>query len=162
MNRIFVLLVVVIATSGCRKIQEKLAEKAAEKAIETATGNEVDLDTKGGGVTVKDGKGGVYQAGPEAKLPEGWSVPIYPGAKISASASSPQAKMVHLQTQASPEEVVTFYRGKMTGYAKETEMDLGASKTIVFKKGKEQVGVTAAKQDDDEKGSIVQISVSGT
>ncbi len=152
----------VLSTTGCNKIKEKIAEKAAEKAIETATGAEdVDLNGSSGGVTVKDGKGGVVKVGTAAKLPEDWpsSVPIYPDSTVAASFSTNDGKMVHLQTKASVEDVAKFYKQKMGGFTKEAELDLGESKSLAYKKDKETVSiVVAGNKGDQERGCVVQIS----
>lgn len=156
------LVALVLATTGCNKIKEKIAEKAAEKAIETATGAEdVDLNGSSGGVTVKDGKGGVVKVGTAAKLPDDWpsSVPVYPDAKVTASFSTNDGKMVHLQTKASVEDVAKFYKQKMGAFTKEAELDLGESKTLGYKKDKETVSIlVAGDRGDQDRGCIVQIS----
>lgn len=155
-------LALALSTTGCKKIKEKLAEKAAEKVIETATGaEEVDLNGSSGGVTVKDAKGGVVKVGTTAKLPEDWpaSVPIYPSSTVVASMSANDAKIVHLQTKASVEDVATFYKQKMGGFTKEAELDLGDSKTLGYKKEKESVGIViAANKSERERGTVIQIN----
>ena len=163
MKRIVLAVSLVLATTGCNKIKEKLAEKAAEKAIETATGaEEVDLNGSSGGVTVKDAKGGVVKVGTNAKLPDDWpsAIPIYPSSKVTASFSTNDTKMVHLETKASVDDVASFYKGKMSGFTKDAELELGGSRTLAYKKGKERVGITVASQKagDDDRGCIIQIS----
>ena len=164
MKRSIALVALVLSTTGCNKIKEKIAEKAAEKAIETATGAEdVDLNGSSGGVTVKDGKGGVVKVGTAAKLPEDWpsSVAIFPDSKVTASFSTNDGKMVHLQTKASVEDVAKFYKQKMGGFTKEAELDLGESKTLAYKKEKETVSILiASDKGDQERGCVIQISYS--
>ena len=163
MKRIIVLLALVLTTTGCSKIKEKLAEKAAEKAIETATGaEEVDLNGSSGGVTVKDAKGGVVKVGTNAKLPDDWpsSVPVYPGSTVVASFSANDGKMVHLETKDSVDEVTKFYKDKLSGFTKEAELDLGGNRTIAYKKGKEKIGISIARQNsgNQDRGATIQLN----
>jgi hypothetical protein len=162
MKRLTVVLalgLLVLTTGGCRKIKEKIAEKAAEKALEKATGGKVDIDTSGGGkVTFRDPKtGGTVQTGSGTKLPDDWpsDVPIYPGSTVFASASSPKQKYVHLQTKASPDAIVTFYKGKLPGKVM-SEVNVGTGRSLALKDGERTIGVITAAAD---KGTSVQLTV---
>lgn len=153
-------LALALSTTGCKKIKEKLAEKAAEKMIETATGaEEVDLGGAGGGVTLKDAKGGVVKVGTTAKLPEDWpsSVPIYPSSTVVASLSANESKFVHLQTKASIDDVTMFYKQKMSGFTKNAELDSGERKMLGYKTEKENVGIGIS-TNKSESDTVIQIS----
>jgi hypothetical protein len=145
------------ALVGCNRVKEKLAEKAAEKVVESATGTEVDLSSSSGSVTVRDPKtGAIVRAG--ATVPDGWpsSVPIYPGAKVVASLSTPDGKQVTFTTTDSPDQVDAFYKAKLPG-KQEAALDLGESKVLTKTDGKTSYVATIGKGD---KETSVQLLVS--
>ncbi len=137
------------ALVGCNRIKEKLAEKAAEKVVESATGTEVDLGSSSGSVTVRDPKtGAVAHAG--ASVPDGWpsSAPIYPGAKVLGSLSTPEGKQVTFTTTDSPDKVHDFYKAKLPG-KQEAALDLGESKMLTKKDGTTSYVATIGKGDNE-------------
>lgn len=136
---------VVVATTGCEKIQEKIAKKAAEKAIEGAAGGDVKVDTSSGGVTISDRKTGtVVNGGAAVKLPDGWpsSVPIYPGAAVRNAMTSSGGMSVTLATKDPAAAVGAFYKSKAPALKLETDMDLGQQRIMAFKEGKRTVSIS--------------------
>lgn len=145
-----------VALVGCRRIKEKLAEKAAEKVVEQSTGTEVDIGSSSGSVTVRDPKtGAVARSG--ATLPDGWpaSAPIYPGAKIVASLTTPDAKQVTFTTTDSVDKVHEFYKAKLPG-KQEAALDFGESKMVSKKDGTTSYAATISKSNE---GATVQLIV---
>lgn len=122
--------VLVVAASlsmlGCDTIKEKLGEKAAEALIKSQTGENVDIDTKDGKLSVKmtDEKGTVT-LGANTKLPDDFpkSVPVYPGAQVEASlaAKSDKGEGGFMVTLSSPDPVAkvgAFYKDASSKGAK--------------------------------------------
>lgn len=154
--------------TGCSKIQEKItekiAEKAAEKAVEAQTGGKVDIDTNSGSMKIKDEKtGAVVEWGTQAKLPDNWpsDVPVYPGAAIRASMSTNEGSTLSLETTDAIDKVSSFYKGKLSGFKKEAEMDMGATKIVSFSDGKRKISATFSESDksDDKKTTAIQLIV---
>lgn len=154
--------------TGCSKIQEKItekvAEKAAEKAVEAQTGGKVDIDSNSGSMKIKDEKtGAVVEWGTQAKLPDNWpsDVPVYPGAAIRASMSTNDGSSLSLETTDSIDKVSSFYKGKLSGFKKEAEMDMGATKIVSYSEGKRKVSLTFSESDksDDKKTTAIQMIV---
>jgi hypothetical protein len=152
-----VLALSLLALGGCDRIKETLARKAAEKVVEKATGTDVDLGSSSGTVTVRDPKSGaVIQAG--ASLPDGWpssAAPLYPGAKIVGSVSTPEGKHVTFTTKDSPAQVDAFYKAKLPG-KQEAALDMGDSKMLTKKDGKTSYIATIGKGGDE---TTVQLAV---
>lgn len=157
-----VILSLSVSLLGCNKIKEKIAEKVAEKAIEGATGQNVDYDSSSGGsVTIKDPKtGATAQAGSTASLPDDWpsSVPVYPSSKVQASLNTPKGKSVSFMADATPDEVATFYKSKLSGLKMGAEMNLGAARMLNFSGPARDVNVTIT-TNEGQKGSYVQLIV---
>src|SRR2546423_15480504 len=80
----FAVLAACVPALGCSKIKDKITEKAMEKAG-------IEKGEDGKTLTVKGADGLTF--GNSQKVPDGFppEVPIYPGAKVMASATSPGA-----------------------------------------------------------------------
>jgi len=140
-------LVALFAISGCDKIAEKIGQKAGEKAVEGATGGDVKVDTSNGGVTVTDKKTGTSTtSGDSVKLPSGWpsNVPAYPGARIASATVSGKNKTATMTTKDSPAQVADFY--KKSGLRLESDVDLGAMRTMSFKNGNGTISIIMQSQ----------------
>ncbi|CAM4479960.1 hypothetical protein FHS16_004829 [Paenibacillus endophyticus] len=68
--------------SGCG-ITENASERAAEKLIEQSTG--VKVNQEGNDVTIQSKDGDITLGGESEKLPEGFPLSAFPGAKIESS-----------------------------------------------------------------------------
>lgn len=63
------LAVVTVLTAGCQSAGERLTEAAAERALDAVTGEDVDLDVHGGGVSVETDEGS-FSAGATTEVPD--------------------------------------------------------------------------------------------
>ena len=148
-----VLLSLAVASSGCRKIEEKMAEKAAEKA----TGGEVDIDSKTGQVKLKqkgpDGKESEVQLGAGSTVPADFpkAVPIYPGAKVmsSVTVSQGESHMVTLNTKDTTTAVLEYYKKNLGGFKVDGELAGGDTTILTMSNDQLTVSVTATKSSDD-------------
>jgi hypothetical protein len=156
MKRVALALVALTLATGCGKIREKLAEKA----IERSTGGDVKISS--GGVTVKDDKNGATTVlGSDAKLPDGWpsSIPVYTGAKLSASMVTPNGKTIIFETKDPPSQVADFYKAKLSPLRKVTDLDVGGTtRQLVFRNTKETVSAAIT---TDGTTTRCQLSVTG-
>lgn len=105
----------------CGRMKERLAEKAAEAAFEAAAddgkGGKAKIDLSKGTLTVTDGKGGggMFAAGPGAKLPESWpkDFPVAAGGKVTFALDTPNGASVTFETADPPAKVYDFYATAM-------------------------------------------------
>ncbi len=102
--------------SGCglaEKAADKVAEKAAEKAVEAATGVKVESDKNSVTVKGKDGEQVTFSNSEDGKIPEGFPLPVYRGAKVlSGSDVKSEGKtlwVVELQVKGDVTDVADFY-----------------------------------------------------
>lgn len=123
-----------LSSFGCGRLREKLAHKAVE---EGSSGN-VTVTTPTGTVQTTSGGG--------AKLPDGWpsSVPLYPGASVTASMGTPVAKSVVFSTTDSAQKVHDYYKAEVKGMKLATDIDANGSKVMAFRDGGKTVSVTIA------------------
>jgi hypothetical protein len=148
-----VLLSLSLATTGCRKLEERMAEKAAEKA----TGGEVNIDSKTGQVKLKqkgpDGKETEVQLGTGSSVPADFPkvVPIYPGAQVMSAVTISQGEshMITLSTKDSTQQVLEYYKKNLGTF--KVDGELGGGDTTILSLSNEQltVSVTATKSSDD-------------
>jgi hypothetical protein len=143
-----------LAASGCEKITEKVTETVIERAIEKETGGEVDIEAdKGVSFKGKDNQGRdvVYDA-KSGKVPDNWpsDVPVYPGVTVKASLQGNGNRTLVLESTDSPEKVVAFYKGKLSGMKQEADMNMNGSMMLSFDDTPKQrkVLITAAVQGD--------------
>lgn len=76
--RLFVLSVAILFTWGmqaCKSPSEKTSEEAAEKAMELATGKNIEIDKKGGDVTIEGGGERIVMSETEREWPS--AIPGY-------------------------------------------------------------------------------------
>lgn len=120
-----------LTLAGCglaEKAADKVAEKAAEKAIEAATGVKVDSDNNSITIKDKEGKELTIAGGEEGKLPEGFPLPVYQGAKIAAATTmttdNKKSFAVELELTAEPKAVADYYEAQLKDRGMEvTRMD---------------------------------------
>jgi hypothetical protein len=118
-----VALVASLPACFCGRVKERLAEKAAEAAFEAATddgkGGKAKIDLSKGTLTVTDGKGGggMFAAGPGAKLPESWpkDFPLPAGAKVTFALDTPNGASVTFESADPPAKVYDYYASTMPG-----------------------------------------------
>lgn len=97
----------------------------------------VDSGSKNVTVTTKDGSA-VFAGGAGTVVPENFpkDIPIYTGGKVTGAVSGAQqgssGQMVTFETPDSPEKVIDFYKGKLTGWANSMEMASGNGKMLVL------------------------------
>jgi hypothetical protein len=144
-------------------------------AATLACGNDekTTIDTDEGTVTVdRDDETVTFSAGDEkvevkagknVELPKDFpaDVPVYPGATILTSMTTPDGVMVSTQSTADATKVVDFYKQKLTGdgWTVEGEMNMGPQRIISFAKGDRQVTVTAA---SDEGQTHISLMAAGS
>ncbi len=122
------LLLSVVALSGCASI----AEKATEAAVEKTTGVSVDKD--GDNVTIKTDEGEATVSG-DAKLPDGFptDVPIYENAKITTAMSNKSdtgmGYIVAFTSQDDAAEIFAWYKQAFAdkGWEIKSTMEVGDS-----------------------------------
>ncbi len=108
---------------------------------------EVDTGSKNVKVTTKDGTA-VFAGGAGTVVPDSFpkDVPVYPGGKVTGAVSGSQqgssGQMVTFETPDSPEKVVDFYKGKLTGWKNSMEMASGNGKMLVMVSADEKRSVT--------------------
>ncbi len=142
LNILTVALLLVLA--GCGR---KGDEEAAEQAIKAATGADVEVTEDGGTVKMKteDGEDVTVTAGGDAKLPADFpkDVPLYKGAKMVATANTPEGVQVSLQSSDAADTVAAGCRKLMEaeGWTAGASMDMGAMTMLVFKKDDREVAV---------------------
>jgi hypothetical protein len=124
-----------LETAACKRA----AERMEEKAIERQTGAEVHLDSKGGTMTFAS-DAGTLVAGAGTKVPDDFpkAIPLYPGAKVdlAAKANDPKGKpawTLTLETGDSKDQVVAYYKAKMTGFNNASDMSLGDTDMSVWR-----------------------------
>lgn len=129
---------------GCSKVEKKLEEKA----VEEGSSGKVQVTGSSGGYTVTTPSGTVHaQNGAGTKLPDGWpsSVPQYPGATITNSMTTPQGKMIMMQSSDPPQKVHDFYKNALKGMKLETDVDSQhVSYVMSFKEGSKIVKISIA------------------
>lgn len=148
---------------GCKKIQEKMAEKVAEKAIETTTGGKVDIENGGKTVTIQGDKPGEEMTfGAAAKIPNDFpkDAPLYPGAKVVGSASATGSKgkqtfTVSFESNDSPQQIVSFYKGKVPANGKKFELDTGDGASLAYEANGKAYTVLTGKNKDKGTTSLV-------
>ncbi len=156
--------VFLVATGGCRKIQEKMAEKAVEKA----TGGQADIDSKTGQVKLRqkgpDGKETEVQVGDKTTVPADFpkNVPVYPGGKLIAAVSISQGEqghMVTLTTSDSVSAVTDWYKKNLTGFKIDGELNANDTTILTMSNAELTVSVTAA-HDASDNLTTVQLTAS--
>jgi hypothetical protein len=143
--RYFIMFAAVMVMFGCgKKAEEKAAEKMAEKAIESSMGGNAEVDIEKDGLRIKTGEGEMtVTSGDSAKLPDDFpeDVYLYKGAKLKTAMKLPEGFNLMFQTKDDPSKVSEAYLDGMEakGWSKETSMDMGGRKMMVFKKD-ERIG----------------------
>lgn len=152
-----------VILSGCSS--RSVSERVMEKAIESQTGGDVNVDTKGEGITIKTEEGeSQYSAGGGAKVPENFpkELIVSDDAKIIISSSSENVNTVAYVTGGEQGEIFEKYKNTLAelGWKKELEIDTGNGKMASFSKGVEKATVTIGENSDNEISgkSMVQIT----
>jgi hypothetical protein len=138
------------ALFGCDSAKDLITQKVTDKVVEEAIERQVGVDTSGERVSIKtkDDKGNEFILEPGGgKVPEDWpkDVPIYPGAVVAANAKSSKANTLVLQVDDSPQQVIDFYKGKLSSMEQKAFMDIGGKfmMTLAEKDGRRQIMVNA-------------------
>ncbi|RJQ31706.1 MAG: hypothetical protein C4562_04475 [Actinobacteria bacterium] len=134
---ICLVLVVVLALSGC----DSIFKSAAKQAVEKATGVKVDEDGKSVKIKTKEGEAEISSS--QTKLPDGFpeDFPVYDGAKLTNSAKMGSAKEAGYtavwETSDSKDDVVDFYKKELPskGYKVTAEYSSGQGTTYTFEQG---------------------------
>ncbi|HTV20713.1 MAG TPA: hypothetical protein VMG12_18645 [Polyangiaceae bacterium] len=156
-----------VALSACETITSKLTEKLSEKAVEAAvekaiegnSGADVDIDSSGKAVTIKakndKGEEVVLQTHAD-KLPDAWpkDIPPYPGAKINGSFMTGKGGMLMSETTDTPEQVLAFYRSKVSQMKQKSEMKLENHSMLSFEDEATHRGLAVGATSQDGKTAI--------
>jgi len=88
----------------------------------------------------------------------GGAVPLYKGAEVTKTSTTGSVQQVELLAQASPEEIINFYKQAMTdkGWRVLTAVARGTTATAAFQKGNAQLIIGAQKRDV---GTVVSITM---
>jgi hypothetical protein len=143
--------------SGCEAITEKVTQKVTESAIEHAiekqVGGEVQIDEGGASFKGKDNEGRdiTYDAR-SGKVPDNWpkDIPVYPNTKVKASLQGNGTRTLMMESEDSPDEVVAFYKSKLSSLEEEASVSSNGSWLLSFKDkpGKRTVMVTASRENE--------------
>jgi hypothetical protein len=148
---------------ACDLITEKLTQKAVEAAVENAiegnSGADVDIDTSGKAVTIKtkNEKGEeVYLQTQADRLPDSWpkDIPPYPGAKINGSLVTGKGGMLMLETSDTPDQVIAFYRSKVSHMKQKSEMKLENHTLLTFEEEQSKRGLAVGATLQEGKTAI--------
>ena len=154
--------VVVVALSGCGAI----AQKATEAAVESATGVKVDSSKQTITTTDKDGNTTELSA-KEGSYPDGFpsDFPQYPGAKVDSalkgSSNGQDSFTVILKTADAPKDVYAWYLGELenNGWKIDQKLDAttddSAFATITCTKGELRGGVSVSRDKDETETSMM-------
>jgi hypothetical protein len=156
MRRILAITMIVAATGlvGCGKTDTK--------TYSDGKGNNVSVSNAGDHMTItgSNGEKVEFGTGASAKMPS--YLPLYPGAKVTASFSG-QGKdgsggMVAFHAAATPADVIAYYKQKAAsaGMADTMNMDAGGTMTYMAsnEKAKTTLSVTATKASDGSDGQV--------
>jgi hypothetical protein len=150
----------VLAPLGCKR----LAERMEEKAIEKGTGGQVHVNGENGTISVTN-DGGTVSVGTGAKIPDDFpsTIPIYPGAKpsLAAKTSDPKGKAawsLALETPDAKDQVVAFYKAKMSGFTAESSMDMGTTTMNVYKSAQYEVTLMVATESGSAKKTVITLN----
>ena len=168
MSRMWISALVVIclvAGSGCRKASETLASKLAEKAIEKNGGGKAEVDISNGKVTVKTAKGEMIAAGAGASIPADFpkDVLILQNTKVLATIKVPDGFSVTLESKEMPDSIVAKYTAEMKsqGWSEQASINTGNGTMLAYSKEKESRSASIMVGKGDKTAQIV-ITVSQT
>lgn len=159
-NKFLILSIILVAIgflfSGCTK---KVAEKTTEKIIEKNVGSEANVDLKNDQLTIETEQG-VYQAGEQVSLPDGFPDDVYviDGNIVAAMAmAEEQGYSVSVVTNKSVSEVKSEYEEKLKAadWNINLRMDYGESATLSATKANRTVSVSATASSDGTTVTIV-------
>ncbi len=147
---------------------KKAGTKIAETAFEKSTGTKIDVDDKGGKVTVKGEDGKSSFSANDKELPENFPnfIKLYPKAKLvtSTSYASDDGEFfsASFQTKDSPKKVFDFFKDELSeknGYKVISTSQSGDMSMIQTKNESKGRTVSATiMTDNDSGGSTVQIN----
>lgn len=156
-----VLCIVVMSSvgMGCSRkkkasLSEKLAESVVERAIEKQGGGKAQVDMQEGQINVTTEEGEVRMSmGENAKLPADFPsdiVPIYAGAKVMQSVSTPDGVSVVLSSKDKQADILEFYKSRLTkdGWSTEMAMQVSGSDMVSLKKGESTLQVMLMAADE--------------
>lgn len=152
------LTVIALSGFGCGSITNKITEKVAEKAteamiensVEKQSGGNVDLDISKGQLNFKGQDGTSVSYGSDLKLPTDFPsvVPVYSGAKITATTTTKTDSTVTLTSSDAAADILTWYEGQLSGWEKESAFDSEGYSMRTFKKGQETITLAVGSADE--------------
>lgn len=106
-------LILIVGVAACSP--GACAERMVEEAIEAETGEEVDLDSETGSVSVRGPEGEMMEAGENVPLPDDLPafIPIYPDATPRMVMRTGDGTHVSLTVDDAATEVVAWYREQL-------------------------------------------------
>jgi hypothetical protein len=129
----------------------------------SAGGSTVEVDRSGKVVTIRTAEGTATAGG--SALPEGFpkDVPVYPGARVTASLVTPgtTGHVATFETSEWPDDVAKFYAGKLAGWTTAMDMKTEDGHTLLMKSpdGKRTLTLAATRQ---ALNTIFTLTVSGS
>lgn len=161
MRKITVLSAVALSLTACGS--------ADEGTIVTEDGETVDYEVDGDGsdaeirITGDDGEEMVINSGSGAAvdLPDGYS--LYPGATVVSTTTMSQAdgqgSLLIMQSDASPGEMVTFYRTQAENAGVDIAMEMNSNGTMMIAGESEDGGTFSFNATPSEDGTTGQLVV---
>jgi len=148
-----------IGLVGCGKSDTKVYSNGKDSVAVSQSGDHMTV-TGSNGEKVEFGNGVTATANMPSYLP------LYPGAKVTASFTGSgkdgSGGVVTFSANAAPADIINFYKPKLTtaGMAQTASMEMGATTTYVAanEASKRSVSVSATKSGD---GTTVQLTWSG-
>ncbi|MDD2599990.1 MAG: hypothetical protein PHO37_12310 [Kiritimatiellae bacterium] len=147
---------------GKKKISERMAEKLAEKAmamrIKDSQGEEAKVNIADGKMSIKTKDGETtFASGEGASLPADFpkDVYVFKGATIQMAMKVPDGFMLSLKVGEKSAKLAEIFDAEMTaqGWTQEGSFDMGASRSLTFKKGERQA--TAMLNQSDEATEVM-------
>jgi hypothetical protein len=128
---------------------------------ESPSGDQIQVTEAG--VTIASSAGTVMlTGGVPSDFPK--SIPIYPGARVTMAHRSPATQSkpawsLALETVDDPEQVVAFYRVKLSSFTRATDQVLGDNHMAIWQSSELDVTLLAAKAPDQD--TSISMTVSG-
>jgi Ca-activated chloride channel family protein len=148
---------------GAAEAQAAAPETASAPAPVTAPAPEAQPDEtaseeSAGPATTAKGSKMVEEPTEQQEEIFGGAVPIYKGAEVTKTTTVGSMTKVELLSQASPEEIIDFYKKAMTerGWKVLTSVARGNTATAAFQKGNAQLVIGAQKRDV---GTVVALTM---
>lgn len=163
-----IVLAICVLTSCGGKPEQAAGEAAIEKAIEAsaaAEGKDVDVDLKGGSMTVKssDGKATIV-TGENVEIPSDFpkDVPVYQGAKIQMALKE-AGHTLRLTSSDSVDKITEYYKKEVAGqgWTEDTVVSQGNPQPMSmlgYKKDKRILSIVITKEEDGTGVTLTSVS----